>query len=390
MPQAYAAIDMEHALMMTPKDPKKNSRESAESPDQQDLTAAIKPQAKKTIAKGISASHHVTAAKTIKPRSPKNTKKAASIAETLPDASSVVQVTVNSSASTRVGDYAHRLIQQHFERMLHDHQIDVLDDRSPEALHQMRVHGRRLRTTIALFSTALNIPKQGQIKQLRRFHRTLGTLRNLDVVIARLQQDYYPELPESEQSVLDRCFKKLKKQRRRALEDVQVAIAEQTFEATYAAWLKQPEYHTAATQTLTHVLPQLLLPDLTAFLAQPGWAIAAADVSLSHPVALHNLRKAVKQQRYQLEAVSPICGAAVAAWIVDLKAIQDCLGTLQDLAVLQEIVPDAIALPTFMARLQTQQQVALAPWDQLRQPYRQPQFHYQCYEAILQVLMVSK
>jgi CHAD domain-containing protein len=353
--------------MTTSKNPKNSSKKSVESRDQPDVTAALKTQAKKSVAKDISASHHVAAAKTVKQPSP--------------------------TASSPVGDYAHGLIQQHVERMFRD-RVAVLDDRrddrAPEALHQMRVHGRRLRTMIGLFGPALKIPKQGQIKQLQRFHRTLGSLRNLDVVIARLQQDYYPELPESEQAMLDRCFKKLNKQRRRALEDVQVAIAEQTFEATYAAWLKQPEYHAAATLTLTHVLPQLLLPDLTAFLAQPGWAIAAADVSLVHPVALHDLRKAVKQQRYQLEAVSPICGAAVAAWIVDLKAIQDCLGMLQDLAVLQEIVPDAIALPTFMARLQAQQQVALAPWDQLRQPYRQPQFHYQCYESILQVLMVNE
>jgi CHAD domain-containing protein len=385
---------MENALMMTPKDPKNNSKKRAESPDSQDLTAEIKsaeikPRAKKTVAKDILSNHHVAAEKTVKQQSPKNAKTAVVIAaaETLPSEPLVAEVP--APAATLVGDYAHGLIQQHFERMFRD-RVEVSDDRAPEALHQMRVHGRRLRTTIGLFGAALKIPKQGQSKQLQRFHRTLGTLRNLDVVTARLQRDYYPELPESEQPVLDRCFKKLAKQRRRAVEDVQDAIEEQTLEAAYAAWLKQPEYHGFAVQPLTHVLPQLLLPDLTAFLAQPGWAIAAADVSLVHPVALHDLRKAVKQQRYQLEAVSPICGAAVAAWIVDLKAIQDCLGLLQDLAVLQEIVPDAIELPTFMARLQAQQQVALAQWEQLRQPYRQPQFHYQCYESILQVLMVSE
>jgi CHAD domain-containing protein len=239
-----------------------------------------------------------------------------------------------------------------------------------------------------LFGSALKIPKQGHLKALQRFHRTLGTLRNLDVVIARLQPDGYPQLPESEQQVLDRCSKKLAKQRRRALADVQAAIAAQTFEAAYVHWLKHPKYHRFAAQTLTHALPQLLLPDLTAFLAHPGWAITATDATLLHSPVLHDLRKVCKHQRYQLEAVSRICGPAVEAWIVGLKAIQDCLGTLQDLAVLAEIVPDAIALPHLAALLQQQQQVALGQWDELRQPYGQPQFHYQCYESILQVLMV--
>jgi CHAD domain-containing protein len=349
--------------MMTPKIPKNNAKKSTEGFERPDAMAAVKPRAKKPVAKDMAASPHIAAQKAV--------------------------TRVPAPVPLLVGDYAHGLIQQHFERMFRD-RAKVLDDQAPTALHQMRAHGRRLQTTIDLFSTALKIPKQGQIKQLKRFHRTLGTLRNLDVVTAWLQPDDAPELAESEQLVLDRCGKKLIKRRQRSVADVQAAIATQTLEVAYSAWLKQPEYQQFAAQPLTHVLPQLLLPDLTAFLAAPGWAIAAADMPLALPVALHDLRKAVKQQRDQLEAVSPILGAAVADWIVDLKALQDCLGTLQDLVVLQEMVPAAIALPTLMARLAAQQQVALAQWDQLRQPYLQPQFHYQCYASILQVLMVSE
>jgi CHAD domain-containing protein len=280
---------MENARMLTPKDPKPNSRKSSE---------------------GFSESAVV-------PPEPRRPQKSAPIA-------------------LRVGDYAHGLIQRHFQRMLGE-RTAVVDDSAPEALHQMRVHGRRLRATIGLFGLALKIPKQGHLKSLQRFHRTLGTLRNLDVVIAQLQPGDSPQLPESEQQVLDRCLKKLAKQRRRALEDVQVAIAAQTFEVAYVDWLKHPQYRQFAAQTLTHVLPQLLLPDLTVFLAHPGWAIAAADATVADPAVLHDLRKRCKHQRDQLEAVSQIYGAAVETWIVGLKAIQDCLGTLQDLAVLAEM-----------------------------------------------------
>jgi CHAD domain-containing protein len=361
--------------MMIPKanktNAKTNAKKSAEKSDESlakpDVKAAQPPREKPSVAKDMAVAD-VAVAKTVKPPAPQNSPAAAPIA-------------------LRVGDYAHGLIQWHFKWML-DERTAVVDDRAPEALHQMRVHGRRLRATIGLFGSALKIPKQGHLKSLQRFHRTLGTLRNLDVVIAKLQPGDYPQLPESEQQVLDHCVKKLAKQRRRALADVQGAIAAQTFEAAYADWLKHPTYRQFAAQTLTHALPQLLLPDLTAFLAHPGWAIAAADATVAHRAVLHDLRKVCKHQRYQLEAVSPIYGAAIATWIVGLKAIQDCLGTLQDLAVLAEIAPAAIALPHLNALLQQQQQAALGQWDELRQPYGQPQFHYQCYELILQVLTV--
>ncbi len=381
---------MENSRMMTPKDPKNSAKNSAESHAKPDVTPAAKPRAKQSRAKDISASHQVAVAKTMKQQSSKSPQQSTTIAanaETVSSEPLVAKLPTNSAASLCVGDYAHGLIQQHFQRMLGE-RTGVMDDRRPEAVHQMRVHGRRLRATIDLFGPALKIPKQGHLKSLQRVHRTLGKLRNLDVVTARLQQDYYPALPESEQPVLDRCFKKLTKQRRRALENVQVAIAAPTFELAYVDWLKHPEYHQLAAQTLTHVLPQLLLPDLTVFLAHPGWAIAAADAAATNPAVLHDLRKVCKHQRYQLEAVSRIYGAAVETWIGGLKAIQDCLGALQDLAVLAAMVPDAIALPQITALLQQQQQAALSHWDELRQPYGQPQFHYQCYASILQVITV--
>jgi CHAD domain-containing protein len=382
--------------MMTPKDPNAQPSQSSDSHSQPDATVPRSPRAKKSAAKDMAANPQVAAKTPVKPQSPKTSKKVLSLVDTAvlpaaiaptPTPAPAVEVTATAPAAMRVGDYAHERVQHYFERMFRERD-DVLDDRSPEALHQMRVQGRRLRTTIALFGAALKIPKQGQLKQLRQFHRTLGERRNLDVVIAQLQQDYYPHLPEAEQHALDRCCKKLAKRQKRALADVQGAIAAQTFESVYAAWLKQPEYRNFAAQPVTHVLPQLLLPDLAAFLAHPGWAIAAADATTPSAAVLHDLRKACKHQRYQLDTVSQIYGATIAAWIVDLKAIQDCLGRLQDLAVLQETVLDEIELPHLTALLQQQRQIALAQWEELRQPYLQPQFHHQCYTSILQVLTV--
>ncbi|MDY7014654.1 MAG: CHAD domain-containing protein, partial [Cyanobacteriota bacterium] len=52
------------------------------------------------------------------------------------------------------GDWARVAIAKHSRKML-EHEADVLKDKDPEELHQMRVGMRRLRSAIAGFSTAL-------------------------------------------------------------------------------------------------------------------------------------------------------------------------------------------------------------------------------------------
>jgi len=63
----------------------------------------------------------------------------------------------------------------------------LIAERDPEALHQLRVSVRRLRTALWLFRPALRDTKLMEFQdQLRRFTRELGAARNIDVILGTL------------------------------------------------------------------------------------------------------------------------------------------------------------------------------------------------------------
>lgn len=102
---------------------------------------------------------------------------------------------------------------------------------------------------------------------------------------------------------------------------------------------------------------------------------------------LHDLRKVCKHWRYQ---VDPIKTPDNAAWLVNLKNLQYCLGTLQDLAVLRQMLqtnlPQKMAMTSLEEIFQQQQTDALISWDELRQPYLDANYHQQWYAAVLNAL----
>ncbi len=289
-----------------------------------------------------------------------------------------------------LGDHVYQLIKNQFAHMMQQER-EVRRDRHPEPLHQMRVNARRLRSTMALFESVVAMPKGYQLRHLQKFNRTLGDLRNLDVVIARLETDYYPKLPAVEQKYLKCCFKQLRKQRRAALKKVKQVLAKQSFSKQYKKWLKHPRYSNMAERSLNNVLPHLLMPELSRFLVHPGWLIAGDSLNATNQLDLHDLRKVGKHVRYQLEGIKAWCSQDGADWIESFKSLQDCLGTLQDLSVLRQVIDQTLphgmrSMPQLEAIFQQQQAATLATWDELRQPYLQSQYHYQCYQWVLQSL----
>jgi CHAD domain-containing protein len=289
-----------------------------------------------------------------------------------------------------LGDHVYQLIKKQFAHMMQE-EAAVLRDRDPEPLHQMRVNARRLRSTMELFESVVVMPKGYRLKHLQKFNRTLGDLRNLDVVIAPLKTDYYAKLPSDEQKYLKRCLKRLNQQRRAALKSVKQVLATQSFSQQYKKWLKHPQYNNIAKRSLNTVLPHLLMPELSRFLVHPGWSIAGDALNATNQLDLHDLRKVGKHVRYQLEGIKAWCSQDGADWIESFKALQDCLGTLQDLSVLRQVIEQTLpqgirSLPQLDMIFQQQQAATLATWDQLRQPYQQSQYHYQCYQWVLQSL----
>lgn len=301
-----------------------------------------------------------------------------------------------------LGDWAYLAIEKHYHKIL-KHEDDVLKDRDPEALHQMRVGMRRLRSAVTGFASVLDLPKDAREKKIGKVAHRLGMLRDLDVLKEELKTRYKPALPHSEQKSLETVLEYLDKQRTHVLHKVRSSKSAQQYEQlkqAFQKWLKQPSYTQLAQVPIRQVLPDLLLPSISELFLHPGWLVGIADTSVAksakaedtngkksrEPVTveqllatqgpvLHSLRKQTKRVRYQMELFNDFYGEAYEEYLNQVTEIQSILGTLQDNAVLAEFMTEVLEsdIKTCMPRLaeqlaQTNYQ-AWQEWQPLQQQY---------------------
>ncbi|MGL5925112.1 CHAD domain-containing protein [Chroococcidiopsis sp.] len=299
------------------------------------------------------------------------------------------------SGKNTLGDRAVLAIKKHFEKFL-KHEADLIADSDPEALHQMRVGMRRLRSAIAGFAPAIDLPKPAQEKKIGRIARILGSLRDLDVLRESLENKYKPALPADEQEQLDTALVYLYKRRRKAFAKVHETLTGDRYQELKQAlekWLSQPQLQPIAQMPIQATLPDLLLSEVGRLLLHPGWLVgtklqdeqvvvqtgqtpAQAKQQLTDKAPLlHSLRKETKRARYQMEVFANFYGASYETYLEDLKAIQSILGQFQDSAVLSEFLADALqskiekTMPTLADLLAEHNYKAWQQWQTLQQRY---------------------
>ena len=294
-----------------------------------------------------------------------------------------------------LGDWGYIAIEQHLDKIL-KHEEDVLNDKDPEALHQMRVGMRRLRSAVTGFQVVLDLPSSAGEKKIGKVARILGELRDLDVLKETLENEYEPELPKSEQKSLKQVLDYLDKQRKQALKKAQSALESKSYQHLKKAlkkWLEEPQYLGVAQLPISEVLPDLLLPSVSEFLLHPGWLVGVQvaegkiGVSKAMPQSeveqllidqgklLHSLRKETKRSRYQMELFTEFYGSKYLAHLEDLKEIQKILGEIQDSAVLSEFITAALdsdskkQLPTLVKQLLQNSYKSWQHWQFLQNKY---------------------
>ncbi|MEA5554560.1 CHAD domain-containing protein [Anabaena cylindrica UHCC 0172] len=253
-------------------------------------------------------------------------------------------------------DCAYQAIEKHFKKTI-KWEKSVKKDEDIEALHQMRVGMRRLRTAISRFELSLNLPKSVSDKNIGKIAGILGKLRDLDVLKETLENNYKPHLVQKEQASLQIAFSNLAKQREIEVSHVQKIFKNETyksFKKDLQEWLEKPNYQPLASLPIQQVLPDLLLPEVSKLLLHPGWMIGTQVIDsevviqpnwtpeqLEHHLktqgkTLHSLRKQAKRVRYQMELFTELYGESFAANVANVKHIQENLGMLQDSMVLNE------------------------------------------------------
>jgi CHAD domain-containing protein len=299
--------------------------------------------------------------------------------------------TENRSPFETLGEFVAEVIKEQFRRIVKQEK-HVLADKDPEALHQMRVGTRRLRTALQVFEAAIEIPKAASAKQLRDLARILGAVRDLDVQIASLTESYHPNLNDDEQKQLKTVAKSLKRQRVDALKAMKASLTNKQYQklkTTYQNWLEQPQFTEIAQLPIATVLPDLLNPLLSELLLHPGWLISSEpELSAEQSEVLHDLRKVCKHVRYQTEFFTPLYGEEFQNWVKEIKQIQDDLGAFQDTQVLIDLLTQELGkelkMPGLNALIRQERSAALANWEEIRQKYLDSGFRYHLHQMLIQ------
>lgn len=201
----------------------------------------------------------------------------------------------------------------------------------PEALHQMRVSVRRLRSDLGTFRELVDPDWSGALRtELRWLAGLLGAVRDLDVLGIGMHA-LITEVPPELAAGTDRLRVRLAEQRDEA-------------RALLLAGLEQKRYadlvaHLADTSGSPRTLPQADAPagELARDLVRRPWRGLHRTVSrLEHPVtdeALHRVRIRTKRVRYAAEMVAPVAGEPATRLAAAAEKLQDVLGAHQDAVV---------------------------------------------------------
>ena len=312
-------------------------------------------------------------------------------------------------APKTLGYWAYQAIEKHFQKTL-KYESDVLADKDPEALHQMRVGMRRLHTAVHGFAPALSLPTAAQEKKIAKFARQLGELRDIDVLQDTLKNQYLPTLPPPEQDALKKVLATLKKQRQKSLDLVQTTLKEGRYEELKQGlqnWINKPSYGEFAEFPIDEILPDLLLPLVSQFLLHPAWLVGVklADGKIAAPSglnseivvqlltahgdSLHSLRKQAKRVRYQMELFTDFYPSTYEDYLKDIKNIQSILGHIQDSFVLAEFLQGTLdsgnitQLPTLASQFTEARYQAWQEWRPLQQRYLNPQTRRDLHQTLL-------
>lgn len=314
-----------------------------------------------------------------------------------------------------LGDCAYQAIEKHFYKTI-EWEKSVKKGEDPEALHQMRVGMRRLRTAVSRFELCLNLPRSVSDQHIGKIARILGKLRDLDVLKEILESNYQPHLLTKEQLSLEIAFSNLDKQRKVALYQVQKTLKDETYKSfknQLEKWLEKPSYQPLAALPIHEVLPDLLLPEVSKLLLHPGWMIGthivnSQEVITSHWTPedleknlknqgqiLHDLRKQAKRVRYQMELFTTLYCETFSKHISQVKSIQEILGMLQDSVVLNEWLENIFKseindkLSGLITLLTANRYQLWQQWQPIRQEYLKVETRHNLYLTILPSLSIG-
>jgi CHAD domain-containing protein len=287
-----------------------------------------------------------------------------------------------------LADYIYPAIQKQYIAIL-THEADVLATGEIEAVHQMRVSLRRLRSMLRAFAPIIDIPKVMGDKQIGKIAKILGKVRDLDVLQDTCKA-YHENLPTAERDYLEEVTTKIGKRRRKSLVKTQMMLGDrdyQYFKLALNTWLNEPRYTPTIDVSIESILPDLLLSAVGELFLNSAWWLAldadlepetaVAKMLQTHGSCLHTLRKQVKATRYLMELFPDRYSPLYNNYLKDFKQIHQLLGNIQDSIVLDEFIQRVLGkramtkLPNMYTQIDRSNERAWQTWQPIQQRYQQ-------------------
>ena len=216
-----------------------------------------------------------------------------------------------------------------------------------EALHDMRVATRRMRAAFQVFTPYFDAKALAPyLKRLRRTGRTLGAVRDLDVLMDKAR-GYQAGLPPEQAASLEPLLTHWQARRgiaRRQMLKYLDSRAYREFTADFAAFLTTPGVGALeipagepVPHQVRHVVPGLIFTRFETVRAYEA-LLAGAPIT-----TLHRLRIDSKRLRYALEFFRDVLGPETPDLIKQVTGMQDLLGALQDAHVAEGLVAEFLA-----------------------------------------------
>jgi CHAD domain-containing protein len=218
--------------------------------------------------------------------------------------------------------------------------------RDPEELHQLRVATRRLRAVLRAARPLLDPDWTEALRdELRWLGAALGSVRDLDVLGARLREDIAALEPQ-ERRAAQRFVQLLRRQR----EVARAALLEAMSEARYFELLDRLEAAAAA--------PRAQEADVSLRAIADGEFRKLRKAVRALPPEptdeeLHAVRIKGKRARYAADLAEGVVGKPARVFVRDAKRFQDVVGEHQDAVVaeawVREMLPRAKGLAAHLA-----------------------------------------
>ena len=231
-------------------------------------------------------------------------------------------------ASMPVDQVAFATLRQHLSRWI-AHEPGARLGEDPEELHDMRMAGRRLDATLALFAPYLPAALPRMRARLKVLLEALGSVRDLDVQLTKFET-FQRELAAADRPNLQALKNLLDAERARArIRMLRVLDSPQTEKwlARLKAELLKP---TAARARVDH---EPIVAAAPMFVRARHRKLRKAVSRLTAKSSLedyHAVRGRIKKLRYAIESVATIYGKPADALLRSLRRLQDPLGEQQD------------------------------------------------------------